>query len=502
MSSKNEQFQRLRLAAEQALGQTKLPGGLEDSLQELQVLQIELELQNDELFHANEELELQRLRFEHIYDLAPVGYFILDRNGVIEEVNSAGMKLLETGKALIRGVGLMTFVVPEEADEFHRFYRTLLLTKEKQRSQIRFRTHSGREFHALLDGRLASETKCYIAIIDVTEAIEARTRLADTKDRLAMALEASGAGTWELNLPSMHLNLDESNRLLFDMGFKNSYNSFLDNVHPEDRFRVDQHFRTAINQDCEIDLVTRLLGDKPRFAAIRGHLVNREQRITGIMWDVTEQKRADEIAQKNIATATLQAEEKERLRISETLHDSVAQLLYGIQLNIDQLEDGKLEAGKRKLNGLLNTAIKQTRDISYELAPPTLAELGLAETIEELCERLTTPALTLRPVISGFRSRGDLMLETTLFRITQELINNCLKHSGASTVTVSFKQGQIMEIIVQDNGQGFMPHELPKSHGAGLVSIRNRLQVYNGTLEIDSAPGQGTVARVFITMNG
>src|SRR3982750_4468564 len=98
--TKNTQFASLRSAAEKTIRAGADPSNtqMDDILQELQVHQIELEMQNDELRNANEEIELQRIKFESIYDLAPVGYFIMDQRGFVDEVNTAGMNLLGTGK--------------------------------------------------------------------------------------------------------------------------------------------------------------------------------------------------------------------------------------------------------------------------------------------------------------------------------------------------------------------------------------------------------------------
>jgi PAS domain S-box-containing protein len=521
--SKNEQFTRLRNAAERTLKKARVPSAgvnpaeMETALQELQVHQIELEMQNDELFIANEQVELQRLKFEHIYELAPVGYFILDRRGLVEEVNTAGIKLLETSKVAIRGKGLMSFVLPEQADDFYRFYRQLLVSEDKLGCNVRFLSKSKREFYALLEGqRIAVQDKCYIAMIDVTDSVEARGKLVETNDRLQLALEASAAGTWELHYPSMRFMIDNSNRKLHSVmagGFSGTYQSFIELVHADDRLIVDQHFRTAINQEREIDIVARFAAKnrQVRYASIRGHLVHidmtpTEKRFTGIIWDITDKKRLEEMVhrkeqqrQKDTVMATLRAEEKERKRISEALHDSVSQLLYGIKIHLAQLDDENRDAGKKKLDDLLDMAIRDTRNISFELAPPTLAEFGLAATIEELCQRLSAPALQITSAVSGFGKRGDLLLETTIFRMIQELINNSMKHSGASHVHIQVRQSERTEITVTDNGKGFALNEIENEpHGMGLASIRNRLSFYNGKLEILSSPGKGTTVKMLL----
>ena len=175
-------------------------------------------------------------------------------------------------------------------------------------------------------------------------------------------------------------------------------------------------------------------------------------------------------------------------------HDSVSQLLYGIKL---QLSEKNYAEAIAKANKLLDAVIQETRNISFQLAPSILADFGLAPTIDELCRRLSSPHVQIDAQVSGFSAPGELFLEETIFRIIQELVNNCLKHSGASYIHISLKKNKLIEILVTDNGKGFKYEKLdtpPK--GAGLISIRNRLALYNGKLDISSAPGKGTTVRV------
>src|ERR1700761_6640118 len=112
-------------------------------LHQLQLHQMELEIQNDELRIANEQLELQQLKFAGIYDLAPMGYFILDKAGIINEVNNAGMGLMETAKGRIVKARLQNFVAAEYSDTYHRFYREMLNTGKKENCQLKMKSARG-----------------------------------------------------------------------------------------------------------------------------------------------------------------------------------------------------------------------------------------------------------------------------------------------------------------------------------------------------------------------
>lgn len=516
----------LRSKAEKMLadiGQRKLMADDDDIqvlFQELQVHQIELEMQNDELKRANEELELQQLKFSSIYNLAPLGYFILNSYGIIEEVNNAGAFLIEGGKAGLLGKRMTQFVAPEFTDTFYRFFKDMQATQAKQSCQLKMRSRANIEFYAQIEGTAINalitggQPQYYIAVIDITERIEAEKNLAETKERLELSLEASSAGTWELELDTMKFYLDEFNYHICAIpegGFDGRYLTFINLIYPDDRQMVDEQFRKSINYEKEIDVVCRLINKQGGvcYAGIRGHVINepgQTKRLVGIMIDITDKKRIEEETvvlkynqQRLIALATLNAEEGERRRISDALHDSVSQLLYGIKMKLGTLDVGHTKA-HIDISTLIDQAIQETRNISFELAPSILLDFGLPATIDELVKRLSGPNMKIQAKVIGFATREDLLLETSIFRMIQELINNCMKHSHASLVSINVKKGKhIIEIQVQDNGVGFDYHQQETSaSGSGLRSIKNRISIYNGELAVDSVPGKGTVVKIVL----
>jgi signal transduction histidine kinase len=196
----------------------------------------------------------------------------------------------------------------------------------------------------------------------------------------------------------------------------------------------------------------------------------------------------DELHEKEITLATLLAEEKERKRISEALHDSVSQLLYGVKLH---LAEGDQQA-IAKANRLLDHAIEETRNISFALAPSTLSEFGLPATLDELCNRLSTAHMKITCKAVGFDARGDLLVECNIFRIIQELVNNGIKHSNGNYIHVCLRKTNKIEVTVSDNGKGFNHNQPNQRLGTGLTSIKNRVKVFNGSFVIASSGREGT----------
>jgi PAS domain S-box-containing protein len=518
-----EHFSALRQKAEQMLNQLgQKAGSLEQRdvellLQELQIHQIELEMQNDELRIANEQLEFQQIKLSGIYDLAPVGYFILDSGGLIQEINSTGTNLLETEKMSVAHKRLQAFIAPDSHDEFYRFYRQLLLTGERLSLGLKMVSKRGREFYAHIAGiaiqsNITAPLECYLAVIDVTERIQAEQNQLETNERLSLALEASSSGIWELDPETMTFYLDDFSSSLCGVKknhFSGSYHNFLNRAYADDREMLDEHFRTSINNNKEIDIVCRFSNSNTKlcYVSIRGHLASEgtARRFVGIMMDITDKRQVEEETarlkqdqQKNITRAILNAQESEQRRISDSLHDGVSQLLYGIKMKLETHSNMPGE-DKGNVHELLDMAIQEVRNISFELAPALLTDFGLA-TIEELAKRLSTPGMLIKTRFVGLEQRFDLTTETNIFRIIQELINNCMKHAGAKLINVEIRKNHGIDIKVKDNGKGFNTR-LQESNpsGSGLSSIRNRINLYNGTMSITSSPANGTTVK--ITLN-
>jgi signal transduction histidine kinase len=175
-------------------------------------------------------------------------------------------------------------------------------------------------------------------------------------------------------------------------------------------------------------------------------------------------------------------------------------LLYGAKIEMEQFADlnKARKAGKaiwKKINMLIDEAIDATRTISFELTPSILEDFGLEITLKELCKKLTNKKLRLNCELEGLESRFERDLEIALFRISQELINNIIKHSQAKEglIKISNKNGRIT-VVAQDNGKGF--EAAVKTEGQGLRNIKNRVKLLNGQIEIKSEISKGTTITI------
>jgi PAS domain S-box-containing protein len=494
---------------------------MEELLHELQVFQIELEMQNDELRISHDHLEAERAKFSGLYDLAPVGYFILNKIGEVEEVNLTALQMMGIIKIQILGRRFQDYVDKDQSGEFYNLIRKMRAVNNKHNCQLKIVSGKQNFFHAQLEGtgilnKLTGDVQFYIAVIDITRRREAELRLIESNERLKMTLEASATGTWEIDLKKEIIILEESSYIILGLEsweFDGKYDSFFKLVHPEDRDVFKSQLLIAIKENRDIDTEFRLMSalTGQRFVAVRGHLLRQETnigRFVGIIIDITDKKRlqqeADQLRndyQKSIVTAGLQAQEKERKRISDALHDSVAQMLYGIRLSLQNSGTDLLNDPESNISELLNQAITEIRNISFELAPSLLKDFGLTESVREMAKRLKVENFVIIVKTHGAKVRYKPDLEISAFRIIQELISNSIKHGLATQTTVKISyQNHTLVITVSDNGKGFNTKSVDYlAKGSGLLSIRNRISLFNGTCDIRSAVGNGT--NVVISLN-
>lgn len=224
---------------------------------------------------------------------------------------------------------------------------------------------------------------------------------------------------------------------------------------------------------------------------------------------IEQQAKLDnEIAlQKEIRTKSiLEAEEKERRRIAQDLHDGVGQLLSAAKLNLSNLEskitikDEEQKTAMQNALSLVDDSVKEVRAVSHNMMPNTLIKLGLASAIREFITKLgNAPSLKVDLEIVGLDSRLDNQIETVLYRVIQEVVNNIIKHANASVISMQIiKHDNELNVMIEDNGIGFDIKNIEDFEGIGLKGIQTRIEFLNGSVHFDSSIGRGTTVIIDI----
>jgi PAS domain S-box-containing protein len=218
-------------------------------------------------------------------------------------------------------------------------------------------------------------------------------------------------------------------------------------------------------------------------------------------------KRTGELA--SLSSELLVAQEKERRRISQDLHDKIWQALELIKLEIEDLffkEQGAVSATFHEKSKKIKTFIRETvarvRSVQGDLWPPVLDDIGVLATINWYSREFQNShaGITIERHIDLEEEDVPAPVKIVIYRVMQEAMNNVAKHSHASQVFLSLvKHGRRLEFTVQDNGVGFDPEEVIVKRspwgGLGLLSMKERTELSGGRFNVESVRGNGTTVR-------
>jgi|GEM_PF-1145363 len=195
--------------------------------------------------------------------------------------------------------------------------------------------------------------------------------------------------------------------------------------------------------------------------------------------------------------AIIDAEEKERSRIAQDLHDGLGQMLAASRMHVSALKtfvSDKEKEFAEKAIAILNDAYNEVRNISHNMMPNALMRLGLIPAIRELLGDINaTKALTIDFSTNVESSLGKSM-DITIYRIVQEVLNNMMKHAKADHIIMEInKTGDNLNISISDNGIGFDTNLINESKGLGWKGIYSRVSMLDGTIKLNSILKEGTI---------
>ena len=345
-------------------------------------------------------------------------------------------------------------------------------------------------------------------------------RLQESEERLAVGADLAGLGFYEVDFGKGIMYFDDRMRDLCGIPPEREeglgpLEFWMEHLHPDDVQRV-MHLRDQLH-DGRLD---RLSLDYGFLHAARGemwiqHLAGasardasgRAIRTFGVLRDISERKRV-ETELRDLSRRLIGAHEEERALLARELHDDLTQRVAVLAIEAGRAEladsDGPQATAMRSVREGLVRLSEDIHALAYQLHPSVLDELGLAEALRAECER------------QGRRGRLELSLKLDplptevgreaalcLFRVAQEALNNVARHAGASAASVTLRQmdgGQLL--AVRDDGVGFDPASPGRGRSLGLASMRERVRLVNGTLDIESSPGRGSSVIAWVPTEG
>ncbi len=350
-------------------------------------------------------------------------------------------------------------------------------------------------------------THCIRYAIQRKRAAEA---LRISEERLRLAVLAANEAIWEYDpVTGMRWNKSSEGSSGSAPESASAAELCVWRIHPEDCDAVSRSFAEMLEgQALSWSAEYRLERAGGEWSHVHDRAIvardgsGKVTRVVGAMLDVSDLKRSQEALQESnrrlyqLSRDLLRAQDYERRRIARELHDSTAQLLAALSINLTRLQDGGLEPERRsrvlaETVGLAASCSAEIRTVTCLLHPPLLHELGLANALQSYAQgfnQRTGIKVEVKIPADFCRLSGEV--EAALFRIVQEGLANVHKHSGSQLAVVRLEQdSQEVRLVLQDRGRGF-PKALRDQaegyvrFGIGIIGMRERAEQLGGRLEL------------------
>lgn len=388
-------------------------------------------------------------------------------------------------------------------------------------SEYSNKKHDGSMTHFVANAFIfkTADNKRYIGAqsIDITDRKRSEEQIKKIHERFTYVVNATSEAIWDFDLKTNEIYRNDAFYTISGYSKKElagNLDWWFDKVHPEDKERVKKNFEqelTAGKKTWEDEYRFQYADGTYRNILDKGFAIyenNKPVRLIGAIQDITARKKLESQLlneqvkkQKLINQATIDAQEKERNMISAELHDNVNQLLMSAKLHIGAAKNSDIQNELLdKASDYLLQAVEEIRSLSKRLNTSIVRSVGLEESIFDICRNMkqfndiTVSIKIDKTVIDKLTKEQQLVI----FRIIQEQSNNIIKYSRADavTITLSEKNNQC-SLLVSDNGIGF-DKEKQKATGIGFINIFNRVDAYNGKVEIITYPENGCTLNISI----
>ncbi|HEX7862253.1 MAG TPA: PAS domain-containing protein [Verrucomicrobiae bacterium] len=360
---------------------------------------------------------------------------------------------------------------------------------------------------------LAQALSILALVLNISTRRRMEAELRESQKRMTLAADAASMGMlmWETTKQQMWTSEKWKEIHGYDPKENVTYPSFISRVHPDDLEVLERAIKDALDRKTEFLVQHRVIrpDGNVRWISKHGRIEsagrNGSLRVVGVSIDITEHVNAQSAA-REVSGRLINAQEDERKRIARDLHDDLNQRLAVLSMEADMLAQINHAPDAEPLIKEITTQVKslatEIHNLSYQLHPAKLEQLGLVAATRALCtEQSNVWAMPIDFVQAGVPRELNANTSLVMYRITQEALHNIGKHSKANRARVELtRHGDVICLMISDDGQGFDMSTVSLHQGLGLVGMRERVYLAHGHMEIQSAPGKGTTIEVRIPL--
>ena len=477
-----------------------------------------------QMFSAEAELRVSEERFRQVFEYSATGMAVLGIDGKFITVNRAICRMLGYEEGELVGRHFLEITAPSDKEICrHEIALMLAGTSDPMRLEKNYMRKDGSVFRGMVVGTVVRDARgkplfMVGQVQDVSEQWRTEEALRKSEQKFRLLVEQSLVGVYIVqDSRFIYANPRAAEITGYSPEELLAMPSVLGIVMPQDHALVTEQYRRRMAGEISVAHYVfhgRHKSGSLVYIEVFGVVTefNGKPAVLGTALDITEQKRVEE-ALHAVSGRLLKLQDDERRRIARDLHDTTAQELAALMMNLAVLQRNtnltpeKIQQTLADSQALAERLTTEIRTLSYLLHPPGLELAGLPGAIREYARGVASRS-GMEVIVESAPDLDRLPedMEIALFRVVQESLGNILRHARSATAKITLERiGSTLTLQIQDQGRGIPAKRLATikslrgAFGVGIAGMSERLHQLKGTLEIQSGPG-GTTVRATVPL--